>query len=365
MVSVDGFRHDYARRYNAENLLDMAENGFSVDRLIPSYPTKTFPNHYSLVTGMYPSSHGLVSNEYYDPSKGQYYKTSNREAVEDGSWYSGTPLWVLAEKQGMLSASFFWVGSEADIQGTFPNYHYKYDGSIPNDIRVKQVLHWLTLPESERPHFITLYFSLTDDKGHRFGPDSKEIETAVKEIDGVIGTLRAGLAASDLPVHLIVTSDHGMIEAPQTINLENIDFGDSKVSWSMPLMVYQQDTLEVDRIYEELDKIYNLTIYRKSEIPASLNYGNHRNIGEIIALTVPPYVISKSSTTSKATHGYDPMSVPEMKTILFAEGPKIKRGGLEEAKNIDIFPLVVDLLELEMPDHAIDGSDSIRNAALK
>ncbi|MEQ9297288.1 MAG: ectonucleotide pyrophosphatase/phosphodiesterase [Cyclobacteriaceae bacterium] len=365
MVSLDGFRHDYASRFGATNLLEMAENGFSVEQLTPSYPTKTFPNHYSLVTGMYPSSHGLVSNEYYNPTKGEYYKIGNREAVEDGTWYDGTPLWVLAEKQGMLSGSFFWVGSEADIQETYPTYHYKYDGSIPNDMRVKQVLKWLSLPETERPHFITLYFSLTDDVGHKHGPDSKEIEVAVKEIDGVIGELRSGIAAMDLPVHLLVTSDHGMVSAPEIVKLDSVDFGDSKVSWSMPLMVYQQDSSEVERIYQELSQVDHLTTCRKSEIPAELNFSKHSNIGEIIALTQPPFVISQRNSTSQATHGFDPATVPEMKTILFAEGPKIKKESLEEARNIDVFPLVVELLGLEMPEHPIDGSNTIRDAALK
>ncbi len=365
MVSLDGFRHDYADRYGATNLLEMAANGFSVERLTPSYPTKTFPNHYSLVTGMYPSSHGLVSNEYFNPSKGEYYKISNREAVEDGTWYDGTPLWVLAEKQGMLSGSFFWVGSESDIQQTYPTYHFKYDGSIPNDARVKQVLSWLSLPKKERPHFITLYFSLTDDIGHTYGPDSREIEQAVKEIDSVIGELRSGIAASELPVHLLVTSDHGMVNAPEVVKLDSIDFGNSEVSWSMPLMVYQQDSLEAERIYQELSQVANLTTYRKSEIPSGLNFNNHSSIGEIIALTEPPYVISKKESTSLATHGFDPAVVPEMKTIFFAEGPNIKKGSLEEARNIDVFPLVVELLELALPDHPIDGGSSIQDAALK
>jgi alkaline phosphatase D len=187
----------------------------------------------------------------------------------------------------------------------------------------------------------------------------------VKEIDGVIGELRAGLAKTGLPTHLIVTSDHGMIDAPEIVNLDSIDFGDSEVSWSMPLMVYQKDSAESERIYKALSGVKNLTTYRKSEIPRSLNFNDHPNIGNIIALTEPPYVISKSSSTSKATHGFDPIVVPQMKTIFFAEGPKVKHGTLEEAKNIDVFPMVVDLLQLQMPEHPIDGGNAIRNAAIK
>lgn len=365
MVSVDGFRHDYARLYNAKNLLDMAERGFSVARLVPAYPTKTFPNHYTLVTGMYPSTHGLVSNEFYNPLKRQYYKTSNRTIVEDGDWYGGTPLWVLAEQQGMLAASFFWVGSEAPIQGIFPSYHYKYDGTIPNDLRVMQVLRWLELPATERPHFITLYFSLIDDKGHTFGPQSQELAEAVVEIDAVIGRLREGLAKTGLPVHLVVTSDHGMVDAPEAVSLDSIDFGDSQVSWSMPLMVYTEDSLEADRIYDQLSMVPHVTTYRKSEIPASMQFSGHAHIGEVIAITQPPYVISKSGSTSKATHGFDPVTVPEMKTIFYVEGPNIKPGVVEEASNVDVYPLIVDLLGLQMPDHPIDGTDILRDTAVR
>ncbi|MEM8896117.1 MAG: ectonucleotide pyrophosphatase/phosphodiesterase, partial [Bacteroidota bacterium] len=344
MVSLDGFRYDYAEKYNAQNLLAMAEKGFSVEQLIPSYPTKTFPNHYSLVTGMYPSSHGLVSNEYFNPEKKQYYKVSNREVVEDGSWYGGTPLWVLAEQQGMLSASYFWVGSEADIQGIHPNYHYKYDGSVPNEKRVDQVLSWLDLPESERPHLLMLYFSLTDDVGHAFGPDSEQIKDAVIEIDGIIGRLRNGISESNLPVNLIVTSDHGMVNARRPIRLRSVDFGNSAVSKSMPLMVYQQDSSEVYRIYEDLKEVANITVYLKQDIPESLNFNNHDNIGQIIAITEPPYVISDRFMLSAATHGFNPVTVTEMNTIFYAEGPNIKMGRIPSARNVDVFPLVRSIL---------------------
>ncbi len=365
MVSLDGFRYDYAEKYNASNLLDMVANGFSVEQLIPSYPTKTFPNHYSLVTGMYPSSHGLVSNEYYNPDKREHYKVSNRDVVEDGTWYGGTPLWVLAEQQGLLTASFFWVGSEADIQGLYPTYHYKYDGSIANEARVDQVLSWLDLPESERPHLIMLYFSLTDDIGHIFGPESPEIEQAVKEIDGVIGRLRDGLSNKDLPVNLIVTSDHGMVNAKVPVNLGRVDFGNSEVSKSMPFMVYQEDTDEVVRIYNELKQVPNITVYLKDEIPQSMNYSGHANIGQILALTEPPYVISERPRPSRATHGFNPITVTEMNTIFYAEGPAIKKGSVEKAHNTDVFLLVKELLDLDGPTHVIDGSDKLAKAAIK
>ncbi len=185
LVSLDGFRYDYAKRYHAEHLLALGAEGASApEGMLPSYPSITFPNHYTIVTGLYPEHHGIVANNFYDPARKETYSYHDSKAVGDGTWYGGTPLWVLAEQAGMRSASFFWVGSEADIQGVRPSYYLKFDGSFPNPKRVEQVLAWLHLPAEQRPHMITLYFSDTDSAGHRFGPDSPQEADAVHELDG-------------------------------------------------------------------------------------------------------------------------------------------------------------------------------------
>jgi len=169
MVSLDGFRYDYAEQYQAPHLLRLAQEGASASAMLPSYPSKTFPNHYTLVTGLYPARHGLVGNTFYDSEKADMYRIRDREKVEDGSWYGGTPLWVLAEQNGMLAASYFWVGSEADVQGVRPSYWYPYDGDVPHGERVRQVIEWLELPPAQRPHLITCYFSVVDSRGHQIG----------------------------------------------------------------------------------------------------------------------------------------------------------------------------------------------------
>src|SRR6266849_2956773 len=158
LVSLDGFRYDYPTKYGAKNLLAMAARGASApDGMIPSYPSVTFPNHYSIVTGLYPEHHGIVANTFYDPARKERYSYADPKTNGDGSWYGGTPLWVLAEQQGMRSASFFWPGSEAEIQGKRPSYYLHYDDKFPDEKRVEQVLAWLHLPPEQRPHFITLY----------------------------------------------------------------------------------------------------------------------------------------------------------------------------------------------------------------
>src|SRR5882757_8290676 len=183
LVSLDGFRYDYARKYEAKHLLALgAEGAIAPEGMIPAYPSLTFPNHYSMVTGLYPEHHGIVANNFYDPARKQTYRLGVPATVTDGSWYGGTPIWVLAEQQGMRAACFFWPGSEAEIAGKRPSYYLKYDERIPDEKRVAQVLAWLRLPAEQRPHLITLYFSGVDHAGHEHGPDSEEVRAAVQAV---------------------------------------------------------------------------------------------------------------------------------------------------------------------------------------
>ena len=212
LVSLDGFRYDYATKYGAKNLLAMAARGASApDGMIPSFPSVTFPNHYTIVTGLYPDHHGIVGNTFYDPARKETYTLTDPKTTGDGSWYGGTPLWVLAEQQGMRAACFYWPTSDAEIQGKRPSYYLAaYDDKFPDEKRVEQVLAWLQLPPEKRPHFITLYFENTDDSRPRLRPDAPETAEAVRHVDEMIGKLSEGIAASGLPVDLIVVSDHGM-----------------------------------------------------------------------------------------------------------------------------------------------------------
>ena len=168
-----------AEIFSAEYCGAGCARGSAPEGMIPAYPSVTFPNHYTLVTGLYPEHHGIVANAFYDPARKQIYSYRDPAAEVDGTWYGGTPLWVLAEQQGMRSACFFWPGSEAEIQGVRPTYYMKYDQKYPNDQRVDQVLAWLKLPAEQRPHFITLYMSDVDGAGHSHGPDSPEVAEAV------------------------------------------------------------------------------------------------------------------------------------------------------------------------------------------
>src|SRR5580692_6014690 len=222
LVSLDGFRYDYPRIYHSPNLDALGAGGASAPAgMIPAYPSITFPNHYTIVTGLYPEHHGIVANVFYDPARKQVYSYKDEQTVTDGTWYGGTPLWVLAEQQGMRSACFFWPASEAEIQGKRPSYYLAYNDAFPDDKRVDQVLAWLQLPPEKRPHFITLYMSDTDHAGHAYGPDAPETAAAVHLVDDMIGKLSAGITTTGLPVDLIVLADHGMEKLdPGWVNLD-------------------------------------------------------------------------------------------------------------------------------------------------
>ncbi|MFM8441375.1 MAG: ectonucleotide pyrophosphatase/phosphodiesterase, partial [Acidobacteriota bacterium] len=191
LISADGFRPDYLDRYPAPTLNRLASAGIRAEWMETSFPAKTFPNHYSVATGLYPANHGIVDNNVWD--FGTVFSMGKREEVENPRWWLGEPIWVTAQKQGQIAASYFFVGSEAPISGVRPKYWRSYNGGVPPQLRVDTVLGWLDLPVNERPTLITMYFSDTDDAGHEFGPDSAEAKYAVTNVDGYIARLEAGL----------------------------------------------------------------------------------------------------------------------------------------------------------------------------
>jgi predicted AlkP superfamily pyrophosphatase or phosphodiesterase len=371
LVSLDGFRYDYAQKYGAKNLQALAATGATApDGMIPAYPSLTFPNHYTLATGLYPEHHGIVANNFYDPEKNQTYSFGNPSTATDGSWYGGTPLWVLAEQQGMRAACFFWPGSEAEIQGTRPSYYLKYDEKLPNDQRVEQVLAWLRLPEARRPHFITLYFSEVDHAGHEYGPDSGEVASAVQVVDKQIGALEVGVAKLRLPVDVIVVSDHGMAAVQgDWITLD--EFSPEVRAFlekTIPPGLYAKSEANAQRIYEALrGKSDKFAVYRRSQTPADLHDDGNSRAGDPIVVTNGPYLVRVSPPPPSAmpehkqvgAHGFDPARVPEMKASFFAAGPDIRRGvTVAPFENVDVYPLVAKLLALDisrLKTGAIDG----------
>jgi predicted AlkP superfamily pyrophosphatase or phosphodiesterase len=361
MVSLDGFRYDYPMEHGAPHLDAIAKEGVSTPTgMFPSYPSVTFPNHLTLVTGLRPEHHGIVSNGFLDPDRKASYDMLDAKANTDGSWYGGTPLWVLAEQQGMRSASIFWPGSEAAIQGVRPSYYGHFDEHVDEVKRIDQVIAWLKLPAAQRPHFITLYYADTDHAGHKYGPDAPETKAAVHHVDELVGKLYEALKLTGLPVDLIVTADHGMAkldEKPLVLDQSaEILRGDRFESRGE--LIYAKTEADAEKAFEEFRAHPDprFTAYRRLEVPKELDYTASAREGDPVIVMHGAYYITvhDQKVPIVASHGFPPHEVPQMKAIFYAAGPDIAEDvKLPSFDNIDVFPFVAKLLGLETPP--VDG----------
>ena len=378
LISADGFRYDYAKKYKAKNLLKIAETGVSAKALIPSFPTITFPNHWSLITGLYPAHHGLIDNFFYDYKKQEFYKMSSQENAEDGTWYGGTPLWSLAEKQGTLSASMMWVGSASDAGGIRPTYYYHYHEKFSPDEKVEKVIDWLKLPEDRRPHFISLYFPEVDGAGHRFGPESPEAEKSVHLVDDAVGLLIKKVNELGLKnVNFIFVADHGMVkvdvenplEIPEMLfDKKRFDFYNAQTL----MRVVVKNPAEVKSVYKELkkNKTADYDVFLDKRFPKKLHFSpkndRYNRIGQILLVPKAPRIfLEKGKKTSLGKHGYSPYEVPEMKAVFIALGPAFKQNKkIGEFQNVNVYPIVADILNLKITE-PIDGTQKVAKEILQ
>ncbi len=366
MVSLDGFRYDYAKKYGAKHLLAIGAKGASApEGMIPAYPSLTFPNHYTLVTGLYPEHHGIVANSFYDPDRKQVYSYRDPKTVADGSWYGGVPLWSLAEKQGMRTACFFWPASEAEIAGERPSYYLHFDNKIDDNERIDQIVAWLKLPLEQRPHFITLYYSNVDHAGHERGPNSPEVAEAVKHVDDLMGRLEKELDGLHLQIDLVIVADHGMekvqgdpIILDKYLSLDNVQ--------TVGSLLYPQTEADSSRIYKKLRAAdAGFLVYRRAQVPADLHYNSNPREGDPVVIAKGPYLIrataaqpGQSDFVPMGEHGYNPYEMSSMRAIFFAEGPDIRRGvTLKPFENVNVFPLITKILGLESPK--VDGTVNV------
>ncbi|WP_333820551.1 alkaline phosphatase family protein [Ohtaekwangia sp.] len=376
LVSFDGFRYDYVSKFNPPNFKEFINKGAAAEGMIPSFPSKTFPNHYTLVTGLYPGHHGLVDNSFYDPSLHKLYSMKDKSVVSDTAFYGGTPLWQLAQQQGIHAASFFWVGSEAPIKGMMPDYSLVYNEAVPNEERVNQTITWLKLPEEKRPHFISLYFSLVDSEGHKSGTNSDDLRKAVWKADSVLGYLVNQLNTVDLPVNIILVSDHGMYELKQEeatyIVLSKLyDATDTSIITSNGGTQAHIYTRKADSLYNVIKKQEShFKVYKRSTMPKAWHY-NVPRAGDLLIVAEPGYYIQDKArafgnlkSTAFGVHGYDPGVVKEMRGIFYAMGPNIKPGTIKPFENVHVYPFVAHILGLKTPA-GIDGDFNVLKAYYK
>lgn len=364
LVSLDGFRWDYPEKYGAPNLLKLAAQGVRAE-MIPSFPTKTFPNHYTIVTGLYPGHHGVVANTMWDDEMKAGFKMSDRKAVADSRWWSGEPIWVTAAKRGQKSATLFWPGSEAAIGGVRPAYWVEHDSKFSHSDRLNWVLGKLDLPVKDRPTFLTLYFQDVDDAGHDFGPDTLQTGDAVRRVDATMGRLMAGLRARgiDGKVNTIVVADHGMIATSNERKIfleDHLDLETVRVvDWSPVLAIKAKDGND-ERVFKVLNEIPHLTVYRKNDIPDRFHYKTNKRVAPVIAIAESGWGITtrKHMADRKnpelGAHGYD-NTLRDMHAIFIAYGPAFKAGvKLEPVENVDIYNVMCKILGLEAATN--DGS---------
>ena len=369
LISLDGFRWDYVERFQPPHLSKFIKNGVKATSLIPSFPTKTFPNHYTLATGMYPDKHGLVGNTFYSHKKDVVYNIRTREIVEDGTFYQGTPIWVLADNNHMVSASYFFVGSEADVQGKRPTYYHRYDGAVKNEERVKEAIHWLGLPEEKRPHIITMYFSDMDDTGHQLGPnDDEALKKTLFQLDKDLGDLFEGVKATGLPVNIIVVSDHGMANVTKGHFLSTDALRNEEqykiIDNGALLNVFPKDPALTNTILAALqEKENHFKVYLTPETPGFEYNPKNKDWGAIQIIPDEGYYFSSDKgiahrnnapNNSFGVHGYTPEN-KDMHGIFYANGPAFKTAYTTNAvKNIHVYPLICKILGLTPPSD-IDG----------
>ena len=368
LVSLDGFRWDYLDRGLTPNLSRLAREGVRAQALVPVFPTKTYPNHYTIATGRYPAGHGILGNVLTAPDIGRRLSLWDRDAVRDVRFYLAEPIWVTAERQGRRTAPLFWPGSEAPINGVRPTHVRPYDERMPDTARIGWALERLRLPPDRRPVFLTLYFSLVDNAGHDHGPDAAETDAVIARADTLIGRLTTGLeGAGRGDVNLIVVSDHGMAST-----------GPDRVVWldeyvaSDALRVDEISTLLTawpaagleDSVYRALGRAPHLTVYRRAEIPDRYRLHGPR-VPTIVAVAEEGWTIAQRTPGEPApriilgNHGYDD-TLPSMRGIFVARGPAFRRGVRVPAfRNIHIYPLLARVLGITPVE--TDGSlDSVR-----
>lgn len=362
LLSLDGFRADYPEKFQTESLLKLAEEGVRVKRMIPSNPTKTFPNHYTLATGLYPDHHGLIGNEFYAPDLGKTYSVGNRESVEDGAFYGGEPIWNTARKAGLHTASYFWIGSEAKVQGMQPNIWKRYNSQTTFEARIDSVVSWLQLPHAQRPRLVTLYYHEPDKAGHHFGPDSPQVAEQVKYVDEQVGNLYKKLMQLPIAdsINFIVLSDHGMRSISENKQVILADYVNrewlSGVYGSNPVYTVNATEGKKDSVYKALQKIPHLKVFKHGKAVCRWKFGKHARTGDFFIVGEKGWSVFRTHVGGRkfgGTHGYL-NNDSEMDALFVAKGPAFKKGYTKQKiKNVDVYNLLAKILNI--PPASNDG----------
>lgn len=352
IVSLDGFRWDYPEMYDTPHLDRIARMGVSAT-MQPSYPASTFPNHYTLATGLVPDHHGIVNNSFWDQENQRRYSMGDSATRNNPAYYGGEPIWITAQKQGVLTGNLYWVGSDIAIKDMYPTY-FKYWAApkrLTFEQRVDTALAWLQKPEADRPRLIMLYMEEPDGVGHRFGPGGRETGDRVAELDRLMGSLYARLQQLDIAdkVNLIVTSDHGMTDVSAARFVDYTDYLKpewiEKMDGSNPTSIFTRTEFR-DSVYLALKSVTHLNVWKKEEIPSEIQYGSSSRIGDIVVAPEVGWQFSDKPSWYMGAHGYFPAD-KDMQVVFRACGPDFKENYQSQGfRNVDIYPLLSRLLDI-------------------
>jgi len=375
LISLDGFRWDYRDRFDTPTLDSMAAMGVSAGKLQPGFPSKTFPNHFTLVTGLVPDHHGIVSNTMRDPRiPGVQFSMSNREAVVDPRWWEAEPIWTLLEKRGRRTAPLLWPGSEAPVSGLMPDHWMKYEQNLTDDQRIKLITDLFEKPEAEWPDFATLYWHDIDTIGHRVSPEGDGVREVVERVDRALGQLRDRLHTLGAigSLNVIVVSDHGMSEVlpDRLIFLEDyIDLNTVETWDSSPNIAIAPKTASIDDVYRRLAGRHpHLKVYRKGEYPARFQFGTHPRVPPLYAMADDGWGVhtrrrAERRTSAEGTHGYD-NAVDSMQGLFVAAGPSLRNGvRVDRFRSIDVYELMCAILGVTPAKN--DGSRQAARALVR
>jgi ectonucleotide pyrophosphatase/phosphodiesterase family member 5 len=370
LISFDGFRWDYVERGITPNFKKLADDGVSASSLMPVFPTKTFPTHYSIVTGLHPENHGIISNSFFNPHNNAQFGLGLPEALQDANWYQGEAIWETLERNGIRTASYFWPGSELNLEYRRPTYFHNYDHNRPHIDRIEGVIEWLSLPENVRPRFITLYFHDVDSEGHRSGPDSDETDITIALADSLLGILLQRLEDIDMldKTNIIIVSDHGMTEvsSERVIDLGMLlDGFDVRYEGFGPVTMILPNEIEIDTVYRRLkehERMYR--VYKKDDVPGYFHYSTHAFILPIIVIAEMGWSLVQDASSQQSmryvrggNHGYENTHL-DMHGIFYARGPAFRNGyrtGM--IQSIDIYSLICEIFGIR-PRHNIDGDSN-------
>lgn len=372
LISIDGFRPDYLFRGNTPTLDRLAREGAYSAGMQASYPSLTFPNHYTLVTGLHPDRHGIVNNTMRDTQLGQF-SMQQRDAVRDGRWWQGEPIWLTVQRAGLRAATLFWPGAEADIQGEHPAEWRPYDASLDYAQRLQVIEAWLRRPLAQRPHFMTLYFESVDTQGHYNGPRQDATEAAIRDVDSHLAQVVAMVDQyANGAVNLLIVSDHGMtaVDPTRNILLDELLPADSYdlISYGASAGIEPRPGREQDVEAVLLSPHASMSCHRREALPTRWHFGKHPRVPSIICQAVPPWIIANQRAVRTpayalqprvylGAHGFDP-ALPEMQALFVAQGPGIRAGvTARRLASVDIYALMCALLDVQPapnqgdPDH--------------